>query len=127
MDLLTSRLDEKGVEKMERIEEIKQRLERNKKWQTLIESGYVPSVVGEYKHDDVEWLIEQAEKGGKRMLELVVSGNIYRNNKTKNLYYVLAIGNHTETQEEMVIYRRHDSDDNSLCIRPLELFKEKFE
>jgi hypothetical protein len=47
---------------MGRIEEIKQRLERNKKWQTLIESGYVPSAVGEYRHDDVEWLIEQAER-----------------------------------------------------------------
>jgi hypothetical protein len=50
------------VEEMERIEEIKQRLERNKKWQTQTENGYVPSIVGEYKHDDVEWLIDELEK-----------------------------------------------------------------
>jgi hypothetical protein len=46
---------------MSRIEEIKQRLERNKKWEIKTEEGYVPTVTGEYKHSDVEWLIEQAE------------------------------------------------------------------
>jgi hypothetical protein len=61
------------------------------------------------------------------MLTNVVSGEIYRNKKTQNLYYVLAKGKHTETQEEMVIYKRHGNEDNTLWIRPLDLFKEKFE
>lgn len=47
---------------MERIEKIKKRLEKNKKWKTKTDEGYVPSIVGEYEHADVEWLIEQAEK-----------------------------------------------------------------
>lgn len=47
---------------MERLNSIKERLRRNKKWQTQTENGYIHSVVGEYKHEDVQWLIEQAEK-----------------------------------------------------------------
>lgn len=61
-----------------RIEEIKNRLERNKKWTTQTNEGWVPSVVGEYRHDDVEWLIQQAEKYQRirdRMLEQTIQKN----------------------------------------------------
>jgi hypothetical protein len=61
------------------------------------------------------------------MLEKVVSGSLYRNKKTSNLYYVLAQGKHSETLEDMVIYKRHGDVDNTVWIRPLELFKEKFQ
>lgn len=61
------------------------------------------------------------------MLKVVMIGGTYRNKKTGNLYYVLAQGKHTETQEEMVIYTRRSDEDNTTWIRPLELFKEKFE
>lgn len=61
------------------------------------------------------------------MLEKVMTGGTYRNKKTGNLYYVLAQGKHTETLEEMVIYIRRGYEDKEVWIRPLELFKEKFE
>ncbi len=61
------------------------------------------------------------------MLKNIVSGNIYRNKKTQNFYYVLTQGKHTETQEDMVIYKKHGNEDNTIWIRPTELFKEKFE
>lgn len=60
------------------------------------------------------------------MLTEVASGSIYRNKKTNIFYYVLAQGKHTETLEEMVIYKRHGNEDNTIWIRPLELFKKKF-
>lgn len=66
------------------------------------------------------------------MLEKVVSGESYRNKKTGNLYYVLGLGKHTETQDEMVMYVRRDNEvmlisETQIWVRPLELFKEKFE
>lgn len=62
------------------------------------------------------------------MLEVVNVGETYRNKKTGNHYYVLEKGKHTETQEDLVIYvRLDDIEHEQIWVRPLELFKEKFE
>lgn len=62
------------------------------------------------------------------MLKEVMVGGSYTNKKTGNRYFVLSLGKHTETQEDVVIYVRGDiKADQTIWVRPLELFKEKFE
>ena len=56
--------------------------------------------------------------------------HIYRNKKNKCLYRVLHIGKHTETEEEMVVYKlidNHAMIKKHIWIRPLALFAAKFE
>lgn len=49
-------------------------------------------------------------------------GEIYRHFKG-NLYRILAVGTHTETQKSLVVY--HDvNDENKVWIRPLDNFLE---
>lgn len=61
------------------------------------------------------------------MLEEVVLGKIYRNKKNLQLYKVMAIGKHTETEEALVYYvALYHTEEWSDCFRPIELFKEKF-
>lgn len=60
---------------------------------------------------------------GKNMLENVQLNHSYRNIKTQKIYTVLLIGKHSETQELMVVYQRFDE----IWVRPLDLFREKFE
>jgi hypothetical protein len=62
------------------------------------------------------------------MLDKVESLESYINKKNRHVYEVIGFAVHTETEEEMVIYHRIDAhDDIGLYVRPLELFKEKFE
>ena len=52
----------------------------------------------------------------------------YRNIKTGAVYEIMCSNAmHTETDEQMVVYRRNDIDGVRVWIRPLELFKQKFE
>jgi hypothetical protein len=48
---------------------------------------------------------------------------IYRH-YTGGLYYALFCGNHTETEEEFVIYHR-SSDPSQIWIRPKSMFENK--
>lgn len=43
-----------------------------------------------------------------------------------NLYKVIGIAKHSETQELMVVYRAQD-DEYNLWVRPYEMFREKVE
>lgn len=64
------------------------------------------------------------------MLEKVELDNYYRNKKNKHLYLVMEIVRHSETLEDMVLYAKakpESKDEDVLWVRPLELFKEKFE
>jgi len=45
----------------ERLQEIKEFAERQRRWNTRVDDGWVPSISGEYRHEDIIWLIEQAE------------------------------------------------------------------
>jgi hypothetical protein len=59
------------------------------------------------------------------MLERVQSNQYYRNIKTGNVYLVLAIAQHSEDPTEFfVCYCRKE---DTAWVRPLALFKEKFE
>ncbi len=51
----------------------------------------------------------------------------YRNKKTGHSYDFLGLVWHSETQEKMVMYRRHDYSDNKIWVRPYDLFFVKFE
>ncbi len=59
---------------------------------------------------------------------MIKPGNIYRHYKGDE-YKVLAIGKHTETEEDMVIYHLANNSplDTQIWIRPLEMFVEKTE
>lgn len=62
------------------------------------------------------------------MLESVKVGNVYRNKKNSNEYLVLDIGKNTEgDMEDVVIYVRCGQIGDQIWVRPLWLFKEKFE
>jgi hypothetical protein len=61
------------------------------------------------------------------MLETVEILKMYMNKKTKNIYLVLDFVKHSETLEDMVLYSRASGNDDTHWVRPLELFKEKFE
>lgn len=67
------------------------------------------------------------------MLTAVKEKALYRNIKTKCIYQVIAIGIHSETEESMVVYQRfHEPNGQpppplTVWVRPMELFKQKFE
>lgn len=65
----------------------------------------------------------------KSALKKVEPGQVYRNKKTKVIYYVKFLAKHSETEEPLVVYYSNDSEDigRMVWVRPLELFKEKFE
>jgi hypothetical protein len=55
--------------------------------------------------------------------EPLIRAGIYRHYKG-GMYKVIAIAMHTETREEMVVYRSLD-DERQLWVRPLEMFRER--
>jgi hypothetical protein len=62
------------------------------------------------------------------MLDKVELLESYTNKKNRQVYQVIGFATHTETGEDMVIYHSKDvCDVYTLYVRPLELFKEKFE
>lgn len=58
------------------------------------------------------------------MLKEVIALKQYRNIKTGNIYIVNLIGKNSENPEELLVVYQRDED---VWIRPLELFKVKFE
>ncbi|MEX3715300.1 hypothetical protein AB1L05_26290 [Cytobacillus horneckiae] len=46
----------------DKLQYIKDRLERNMKWKTYFDGKWVDSVVGEYTHKDVKWMIDKIEQ-----------------------------------------------------------------
>lgn len=55
-------------------------------------------------------------------------GEIYRHYKTNNLYKILAIGKHSETLEDMVVYEaQYNNETSKVWIRPLKMFLEEVE
>jgi len=46
----------------ERLEGLRTHLQNVKRWEQKTTDGWKPSVLGEWRHDDVEWLIQQAER-----------------------------------------------------------------
>lgn len=53
-------------------------------------------------------------------------GEIYQHYKG-GIYRIIGVGKHTETEEEMVMYVRHDDPDRQFWIRPLMMFMETLE
>lgn len=61
-------------------------------------------------------------------LEDLQANKVYRHIKTGNLYVVSGLGEHTETNEKLVVYYRVDVGFAALpWVRPQSLFLEKFE
>ena len=56
------------------------------------------------------------------MMRMPIKGEIYKHFKG-NLYEVLAIAKHTETMEEMVVYKEFEGE--AVYVRPLEMFVSK--
>jgi len=53
-------------------------------------------------------------------------GATYRNWKTGNLYKVIAVGKHSETLEDMVVYEAlYDNPKSKFWVRPLVMFTEE--
>ncbi len=63
------------------------------------------------------------------MLQSIEAERLYRNIKTQQVYRVVAIARHSETEEELVVYQKPSGSgsDFDTWARPLDLFKEKFE
>lgn len=58
-------------------------------------------------------------------MKSVVIGGIYKHYKG-NLYYLLAVGKHSETLEDLVIYMPlYVSDKTQAWVRPLKMFLEE--
>jgi hypothetical protein len=60
------------------------------------------------------------------MLDKVEVDEFYRNKKNRQIYQVQDLATHTETLEHLVVYYSL-KDVDKIWVRPLELFKEKFE
>ena len=54
---------------------------------------------------------------------ITVFPGIYQNYKG-NFYRVIGIGKHTETDEDVVVYKSIEENDNRLWCRPLSMFIE---
>lgn len=55
-------------------------------------------------------------------------GGVYQSTKNKNFYKVLAIGKHSETLEDLVIYEaQYDNPVSNIWARPLGMFLEEVE
>ena len=56
-------------------------------------------------------------------------GSIYKHYKTGSLYKVIAVGKHSETLEDVVIYKSlykgKDFPENQVWCRPLSIWQEK--
>lgn len=52
------------------------------------------------------------------------SGHIYRHRKSGRTYFVSKIATHTETMDELVIYRQWDPPDNRVWARPRSMFED---
>lgn len=55
--------------------------------------------------------------------EPIIRAGIYKHYKG-GLYKVISIAKHTETKEDMVVYKSVN-DEHQLWVRPLEIFREK--
>jgi hypothetical protein len=52
--------------------------------------------------------------------------HIYKHYKGE-YYEVLYLGTHTETEEKLVVYKKHFEDDGNIWIRPFDMFTGKVE
>lgn len=52
---------------------------------------------------------------------------VYRHNKTGNLYEVIGLARHTESDEELVVYRSLQLSNRQLYVRPSAMFCELVE
>jgi hypothetical protein len=56
------------------------------------------------------------------------SGQIWKHSKKGNLYKIIAVGKHSESLEEMVVYEaQYDNPVSKIWIRPLGMWNEEVE
>ena len=53
-----------------------------------------------------------------------IPNHVYKHSKTSNYYLVLHIGTDTETEEELVVYKRIDQVAKHMWVRPRTMFEE---
>src|SRR5690242_4027344 len=74
---------------------------------------------------------ELSEKKLNNMTEKILKLGKYRHYKTENLYQVIDVAHHSETLEEMVVYKAlfhcKEFGSNSLWVRPKSMFLEDVE
>jgi hypothetical protein len=62
------------------------------------------------------------------VMENIKVGDLYEHSKTKNKYKVIALGKHSETLEDMVVYEaQYDNPKSKIWIRPLAMWSELVE
>lgn len=54
-------------------------------------------------------------------------GQIWKHSKKGNLYKVIALGKHSETLEDMVVYEHEGNELSLIWIRPLSMWTEEVE
>lgn len=66
--------------------------------------------------------------GEKKNMKKKIKPGIYKHFKTGNLYRVIGVGKHSETQEDLVIYEAlYDNKTSKFWVRPLKMFIEEVE
>ena len=53
----------------------------------------------------------------------IYKGQVYRHFKG-NIYYVLNIAKHTETEEDMVVYTKFGTVDDTIWVRPVNMWND---
>ena len=63
------------------------------------------------------------------MVEKIEIGGIYKHYKNNQLYQVIAVGKHSESLEDIVVYKAlykgKDFPENQIWCRPLSMWQEK--
>lgn len=59
--------------------------------------------------------------------ELTIEKGNYRHNKTGNIYQVLGVALHTETDKLLVVYAPQGASEHQLYVRPVGMFLESVE
>ena len=57
-------------------------------------------------------------------MSAAAAGHVYRHNKTGNYYRILHLGKHTETEEDLVVYKRAEVNDQRVWVRPKNMFED---
>jgi hypothetical protein len=60
-------------------------------------------------------------------METIKAGDFYQHSKSGKQYKIIAVGKHSETLEDLVVYEaQYDNPMSKIWVRPLNMFIERF-